>query len=192
MDKNTDNSRYFDISSTDLFAELNHIGHNIKRKGGDFVLGAAGHEIIYDFFPHNRKNLFIRIYTSVTRGNTTVRDCGEDAIRIVIGALNNHRNKFIPLNESRRIYRTAPQGTREERTNAFLNRLKDTLRETYKNTLQIPKCPVCSNPMKLRENKNTKNQFYGCVTYPTCRGTRTADGKSNLKHSGYKTGVLPD
>lgn len=38
-------------------------------------------------------------------------------------------------------------------------------------------CPACSSNMVLRTAKkgpNAGNQFYGCVRYPSCRGTRTA------------------
>lgn len=39
------------------------------------------------------------------------------------------------------------------------------------------KCPVCNSDMVLRTAKkgpNAGNQFYGCVRYPSCRGTKTA------------------
>ena len=38
-------------------------------------------------------------------------------------------------------------------------------------------CPLCSNDMILRTAKkgpNAGNQFYGCVRYPSCRGTQSA------------------
>jgi restriction system protein len=37
-------------------------------------------------------------------------------------------------------------------------------------------CPSCGQPMILRTSKrgrNAGNQFWGCSTYPTCKGTRT-------------------
>ncbi len=39
------------------------------------------------------------------------------------------------------------------------------------------KCPVCNSDMVLRTAKkgpNAGNQFYGCVRYPACRGTKTS------------------
>lgn len=39
------------------------------------------------------------------------------------------------------------------------------------------KCPVCNSDMVMRMAKrgpNAGNQFYGCVRYPACRGTKTA------------------
>lgn len=35
-----------------------------------------------------------------------------------------------------------------------------------------PACPKCSQPMVLRERKNQAGQFWGCSTYPRCRGIR--------------------
>lgn len=33
-------------------------------------------------------------------------------------------------------------------------------------------CPQCGGSMKLRTNRTTGNQFYGCCRYPECTGTR--------------------
>lgn len=35
-----------------------------------------------------------------------------------------------------------------------------------------PPCPKCGNAMIQRENRRTKERFWGCPSYPTCRGTR--------------------
>lgn len=35
-----------------------------------------------------------------------------------------------------------------------------------------PACPRCRQPMVERENRWTKETFWGCVAYPRCRGTR--------------------
>lgn len=37
-----------------------------------------------------------------------------------------------------------------------------------------PSCPRCGETMTLRTNKKDGNQFWGCSTYPKCRGTRKA------------------
>jgi len=39
----------------------------------------------------------------------------------------------------------------------------------------VPACPVCSSPMVKRLAKrgaNANSEFWGCATYPKCRGTR--------------------
>ena len=40
--------------------------------------------------------------------------------------------------------------------------------------LSNPICPKCGADMIQRSNRQTKDHFWGCVKYPTCRGTRTA------------------
>jgi restriction system protein len=35
-----------------------------------------------------------------------------------------------------------------------------------------PACPKCSQPMLLRTRKNDGGRFWGCSTYPRCRGVR--------------------
>ena len=43
----------------------------------------------------------------------------------------------------------------------------------------VPKCPHCGSPMVLRtatRGANAGEKFWGCSTYPGCRGTRQASG----------------
>ena len=39
-------------------------------------------------------------------------------------------------------------------------------------TAGIPLCPQCNQPMLMRRNRRNLGLFWGCVAYPTCRGTR--------------------
>ena len=45
----------------------------------------------------------------------------------------------------------------------------------------IPLCPECKNPMVRRRNRSNHGLLWGCMAYPTCRGTRrpwgTGDGQ---------------
>lgn len=44
--------------------------------------------------------------------------------------------------------------------------------------LSTPNCPLCSKPMVMRTAKRGANagaEFWGCSTYPACRGTRPAN-----------------
>ncbi|MGY4515742.1 restriction endonuclease [Lysobacter sp. HA18] len=36
----------------------------------------------------------------------------------------------------------------------------------------VPACPRCSTQMAMRTNRQNGQQFWGCVQYPRCRGTR--------------------
>jgi len=47
-------------------------------------------------------------------------------------------------------------------------------------------CPSCGQPMVLRTSKrgtNAGNQFWGCSTYPACKGTRNVANTGNLTKS---------
>lgn len=39
------------------------------------------------------------------------------------------------------------------------------------------KCPECGGRMVSRLNAQTQQRFWGCRTYPTCRGTRNTNGE---------------
>jgi restriction system protein len=46
-------------------------------------------------------------------------------------------------------------------------------------TAHAPDCPFCGNPMALRtarKGSSVGGQFWGCSSYPKCRGTRALDG----------------
>lgn len=45
-------------------------------------------------------------------------------------------------------------------------------REDPANEVSMPKCPSCGGPMRLRSGKF--GNFWGCLNYPECRGTRPA------------------
>jgi restriction system protein len=38
-----------------------------------------------------------------------------------------------------------------------------------------PRCPKCGKAMAQRTNRRTNDRFWGCSTYPSCRGTRQLD-----------------
>jgi restriction system protein len=41
-------------------------------------------------------------------------------------------------------------------------------------TAAPPVCPKCGSAMIQRENRRSKQRFWGCISYPSCRGTRIA------------------
>ena len=65
------------------------------------------------------------------------------------------------------------QGKAFEETGGFSERLmakRLEAREGQKATEPSPECPQCSKPMRRR--KSVKGDFWGCTTYPDCKGTR--------------------
>ncbi len=53
------------------------------------------------------------------------------------------------------------------------------------------KCPDCQGPMESR--MSVHGAFWGCKSYPKCRGTRDADGRSKADRDAdqqhYRGGV---
>lgn len=65
------------------------------------------------------------------------------------------------------------QGKAFEETGGFSERLmakRLEAREGQKSAEPSPDCPQCGKPMRAR--KSAKGDFWGCSTYPECKGTR--------------------
>lgn len=171
--------RYIEVPADDLLGMLRDVGTKVRGAGGNCVEGVQGREVVFDIVPPERE-AFLRVFTTLTRGADTVRDCGADAIRLVVGhrwAGDDGKIRFGPLARSRKLLRTAPKGTEEERITAFLERLKGALRDGYREALSHPTCPKCGNVMRLREPREGGKQFkpfWGCVGYPKCKETKRA------------------
>lgn len=162
--------RYVEIPADRLLGLLRDIGAKVTAKGGAFVEGTMGREVVVDLFPpHGRAS--VRIFTSLANGAATARDCGEDAVRIVLGTTVDGR--WRPLGESEKILRTAPRDA-ADRVEAFLERLKVRAREVYLEARDTPACPTCGRAMAMREARASGSRFWGCCAFPACRGTRPA------------------
>ena len=97
-------------------------------------------------------NISLRIYTSVESG--VVRDCGEDAIRIVLCS-KNAAGDIKLIGTSKRVNRT--QNWRE--------RLVERI-EKWEEMLGPP-CAKCG--AKTVERKGKFGKFWGCTNYPLCK-----------------------
>jgi hypothetical protein len=162
-------SRYVNVPASALLAVLADICIKVEGAGGSANRGTHGREVVYDL-QHKDAPAFVRVYTSLAEGDSSVRGCGEDAVRLVIGATVD--GKFKPLAKSRRIYRTAPQGPEEKRVEVFLDRLTQALREGYASSVRdFPRCPRCGSPMARRKAK-AGGEFFGCARFPECRATK--------------------
>lgn len=161
-------TKYIDVPAAALLATLTAICQKVTKVGGKCEQGQSGREITFDISPPDTP-VCLRVYTSLGAGDHSVRGCGEDAVRLTIGAVVG--DKYRSLAKSRRIYRTAPKGDHEARVKAFLDRLTQALRDGYKAANEQPICRVCGNPFQLRENKQNGSKFWGCTGYPDCRRT---------------------
>jgi len=170
-------TRYVEIPADSIMGLLTEIGQKVAAKGGGMGETVVWRERVVDLQPAQSKTV-VRVFTSLARGEDAVRGCGEDAVRIVIGFIGRARDgqeRFFPLTDGRRIYRTAPtQLAHEKRVEAFLDRFKVALREVYDDARKWTACPACGAPMQIRTNKGNSTKFWGCTAFPGCRGTRPA------------------
>jgi hypothetical protein len=164
--------RYVEIPASALMGELRAIGASVAKRGGSFVEGCVGQETVVDIFPPGAR-VQIRIYTSLARGADVARDCGADAVRIVICAsgIRDGKPSMYTLEESDKILRTAPAKLSErERVAAFLERLRGRVRDAYVAAVRRPSCPKCARAMATRKTRDKTREFYGCIGYPQCNG----------------------
>jgi hypothetical protein len=165
-------SRFVAVPAARLLDELQGIGDAVADKGGSYNTSRQGNEIVANIYlPGDGPEYcrVVRVYTSLAEGAATARDCGQDAMRIVTGV--EMGNAFRPLCASRKVLRTAPKGDDDSRVVAFLGRLRGAIREAYALALKAPMCNHCHAPMVERTSKH--GAFYGCITYPTCKQTRS-------------------
>ena len=53
-------------------------------------------------------------------------------------------------------------------------------------TIQETLCPICKGKMVSRQNRTNGQFFWGCATYPACKGTRDTDGFSKEEREASK------
>lgn len=171
--------RFVEVPADRLVSTLEGVGERVKAAGGAFEWRIQGKERVFDLRPWTAEVGVVRVFTSLANGATVARDCGKDAVRVCVGALeaesddfgSTGRIKFRPLESGQKILRTAPQGA-EDRVGVFLDRLVAELREAFKRARMIRKCPACGKPMARRESKH--GPFMGCTGYPACKKTMPA------------------
>lgn len=163
--------RFVAIPADRLLGELRDIGACVTAKGGRFVEGKQGREVVVDVVPPGGRAM-VRVYTSLAVGAAEARDCGEDAVRVLVGV--DMPTKFHTLDASRKILRTAPANA-EDRVATFLGRLRDAIREAYDTARRAPLCPSCGRAMAKRKTRDGSREFLGCIGYPVCKTTKGID-----------------
>jgi hypothetical protein len=166
-------TRFVQIRDVDMFPVLNEIGEAIVSKGGTFARESQpGREVLYTFTPPTKtKDIHFTVYTSIVEkgGSGDARGCGEDAVRIIFHTrFGGTFRKFGGFT----VYRTAPKASEEDRVYLFMERFKDKVRDAYRIIMTTPRCPECYAPMVLRNGR--AGNFWGCCTFPRCRGSMAA------------------
>lgn len=160
---------YVNIPKKDLENELEDIGEKVISAGGSYSWGSQGREVVFNLVSHSKGGGLVRIFTSLPVDGGSVRGCGKDAIRVVVGIEKDSR--FRPIAKSRTVYRTASKAG-SNRVEEFLLRFRSIIREAYSKASEVKQCPKCGSPMVYRKVKSTKKEFLGCSDYPRCKGSR--------------------
>lgn len=135
------------------------------------ALGILDGEYTYAVSVENtNKRLLIRSSIDVTGRSAA---SGEDSIRIWVEYWHKKAMKWRSLGKDSKAWTTRLPGWEE--------RLKDRLHKCREIALaDKPKpkegaeiCPRCGAGMILRKNRHNGNQFWGCSTFPRCRGTKS-------------------
>lgn len=103
----------------------------------------------------------VRVYSSIAYGGS--RECGEDAIRVVLVDLETGRAMKV-LGEGK-----GKAGKRIYRTKSAMTNLRERCRDYFRHVFSHS-CPKCGKVMAVRTGRNGK--FLGCSNYPECDGTK--------------------
>jgi len=146
-------SRYRPINRSEFAKMMGEMGFEEVK-----VSGCSEH--VYErMIPRNDGSpprFSVRIFSSVDVATGMTRDCGEDAIRIL---LQDHDIKR-PV-----------QSWRAFRTENALTNMRERAREAWKFAVnQANRCD-CGSFMVERKSKS-RGPFLGCAAFPVCRKTR--------------------
>ena len=155
-------SRYREITHTEMSAHLEGIGFFPLNLSGcvEFVWQRTVETKGGKKFPYA-----VRVYSSVDKRTGMTRDCGADAIRVVLMDLETGRALKLRSGKGK-------AGQRIYRTKNALPTLTERCREYFTKVIKDG-CPKCGAVMAEREGKNGK--FYGCTKYPACNGTKPVE-----------------
>lgn len=104
-------------------------------------------------------NITLRIFSSIDINTGESRPEGEDAIRCTLFWKNPASGEIKAIGSTKKVLR--------------MQNWRTNLRKRIEGWEKMigPNCPDCQSPMVRRKNRQNKNEFYGCVNYPNCRGT---------------------
>lgn len=106
----------------------------------------------------------VKVYSTIDLRTRVTRECGQDAIRLVLIDTITGR----PVKKAdKRVFRTM---------NALIN-LRKRARDLFKYVIEGPHCPKCSSVMVKRTGGPGNHEFWGCSHYAPnnpwhCTGTR--------------------
>lgn len=111
-------------------------------------------EQVYDRPFKFNPNLVIRVYTTI-EGDYS-RDCGADAIRVVL--FDKEINRAVGRADTKTL-----------RVEKWRENLQAKINTVFMSVKGLKKCNYCGRYMVIRKGKN--GEFLGCSAYPTCKTT---------------------
>ena len=152
-------SRYREITHTAMAAHLESIGFFPLNLNGcvEYVWQRNVESKQGKQYPYA-----VRVYSSVDKRTGLTRDCGSDAIRVVLMDLKTGRALKLKSGKGK-------AGQRIYRTQNALPTLTERCREYFSKVIHDG-CPKCGSVMAERGGRNGK--FLGCTKYPACNGTK--------------------
>lgn len=167
--------RFVAVPADRLVKTLDDVGAKVIGAGGFANWKTAGRERVFEYGPPGPAGV-VRVFTTLAVGADTARGCGADAVRIVVGYVNDNHGfdgpkvtpKFRPLEKGKKMLRTAPRDS-ADRVGTFLERLTGALRAAYARARDVRSCPKCGGVLATRKSKH--GPFLGCTAYPDCRHT---------------------
>ena len=103
-----------------------------------------------------KERLRVRVFSSIDKRTNESRDCGEDAIRVVMWDVEAGK----PIGGEKRTHRTPGW---DERMVKKIAKMLVSWRKFDKT------CPSCGSSMAQREGPY--GEFWGCTSYPNCKQT---------------------
>lgn len=129
-----------------------------------------GKEIALSIPVHSEPQFLIEIVilTSIINGESSCRDVGQDAIRVLLIYTDADGNGKEIVLDKKNIHRAVGKnGSAKD----IVNRALSAARELWKTVRVFKRCNLCGRPMVIKKGKI--GPFYGCLgfTIVRCKGT---------------------
>jgi len=154
--------RYVQPTEDEFKALLAPLGFH---RAGREIEVRAHQQVMERRFDVGQAEVAIRVFTTIDLGGDVAREVGEDSIKVAaifigVGGTEKPLHKKLPYACRTRGWRTT---------------IVSKIGEVAKSA--AVRCPRCGAPMSLRTSKapGGDRQFYGCIAYPGCNGSRKVE-----------------
>lgn len=142
----------------------------VEQMGFSVVPLEGTYEVVYQRQVVSKNGVehpyLVRVYSSVLGYQGKTRDCGADAIRVVLipleGEYAGRPTKVLGEGKGK-------AGRRINRTKGAMENLRKRVTQYFQLVIKY-RCPKCGSLMAVRNS--AKGKFLGCRSYPECNGSR--------------------